>query len=156
VAIQSLFFSQANAPFLVERHSGDEFDKLEPDSNLFTKLIEEYTPSSYKYTPSSYKVPWIVIDNSSGSCSTLVAKGRGRQAFFNLFGIQDNNQRLVSILEVGQRTIFNPSSPTDKPECRSTSWSSRIWTYSKTIFAIVTTNLCFQPKALENTMWLFL
>ena len=68
VAIQSLFFSQANAPFLVERHSGDEFDKLEPDSNLFTKLIEEYTPSSYKYTPSSYKVPWIVIDNSSGSC----------------------------------------------------------------------------------------
>ena len=93
MAIQSLFFSRANAPFLVERHSGDEFDKLEPDS---------------KSTRHPDKVPWIVIDNSSGSCSTLVAKG------LNLFGIQDNNQRLVSILEVGQRTIFNPSSPTDK------------------------------------------
>jgi hypothetical protein len=46
---------------------------------------------------------------------TVIAKGRGRQAFFNLFGILncDTYLRLVSNINVGQRTIFNPFTPTD-------------------------------------------
>ena len=99
--------SPMDAPFLVERHSGVGFDELVPNSDLFTTLIAEY-PSI------SYLKHWIVIDNSSGSRSTLVAKGRGRQAFFNLFGIKNCEKycRLVSSVEVGQKTKFNPSTPT--------------------------------------------
>jgi hypothetical protein len=101
-----------DAPFLVERLSGVEFDELEqPDSDLFTKLITEYP----KPARISSSIHWIVIDNSSGSSLTFIAKGRGRQAFFNLLWMKDCDtyHRLVSSVEVGQQTEFNPSTPTD-------------------------------------------
>ena len=58
---------------------------------------------------------WIVFDNSSGSSLTVIAKGRGQQEFFDLFGTKNHRvyQRLVSSVEVGQKTELNPSTPTD-------------------------------------------
>jgi len=106
--------SPAYDPFLVERHSGVGFDELEQlDSDLFTKLIVEY-PSPAPISKSCMQ-PWIVIDNSSGSSLTVIAKGRGQQAFFNLFGTKNKSvyQRLVSSVKVGEQIEFNPSFPTD-------------------------------------------
>ena len=97
--------SPADAPFLVKRHSGVGFDELEqPDSDLFTKLITEY-PSPPTFTRNSHSIPWIIIDNSSGSSSTLVAKGRGQQAFFDMFGTKNTSvyQRLVSSVELAKK-----------------------------------------------------
>jgi len=57
------------------------------------------------------KLYWAIF----ASNDTLVAKGHGMQEFLDLFGITScgTYQRLVSSVEVGQKTKFNPSSPTD-------------------------------------------
>jgi hypothetical protein len=49
------------------------------------------------------------------SDNTLVAKGRGQQEFLDLFGIKNTHvyRRLVLSVDGGQRTGFNPSTPTD-------------------------------------------